>query len=49
MARLIKLLFFLAFFGVIGLIAYAYVAPIFGVDFAPEAQEIRHEITLEVD
>ncbi|MEM9969001.1 MAG: hypothetical protein AAF755_12995 [Pseudomonadota bacterium] len=49
MGRAIQLLFFLALIGFVGLTGYAYIAPYFGVNFAPEPQDIRQPITLELD
>jgi len=45
--RLFKWLFYLAFLAFTALVAYAYVGPFFGVDFAPPTDEIREEIILE--
>lgn len=45
----IKWLFFLAVLLGIALVAYAYVGPLFGVDFAPPQTEIRTPVTLDVD
>lgn len=47
MARLIKWLFYLAVLSFVALVAYAYIGPFFGVDFAPTQKEIRQEIILE--
>lgn len=47
MARLIKWLFILVVLAFAALVAYAYLAPLFGVDFAPPEQEIRQDIILE--
>lgn len=49
MGRIFKWLVILLILAVIALIAYAYVGPFFGVDFAPPAQEIRQTIELEID
>jgi hypothetical protein len=49
MLRLIKWLFYLAVLGFVALVAYAYLGPFFGADFAPPSQEIRQEIILETD
>jgi hypothetical protein len=49
MLRLIKWLIYLAILGFIALIAFAYLGPIFGVDFAPPTEEIRQDIILETD
>lgn len=49
MARLIKWLLYLAVLAFLALVAYAYLAPFFGVDFAPPKREIRQEIILETD
>ena len=45
----LKWLFYLALLLGIALVAYAYLGPWFGVDFSPEATEIRTPITLDVD
>lgn len=45
----LKWLFFLAVLLGIALVAYAYVGPWFGVDFAPPSTEIRTPVTLDVD
>ena len=47
LGKLFKLLAILALLGFIGLVAYAYVAPYFGVSFAPTPAEIRVPVTLE--
>lgn len=47
MLRLLKWLIYLIVLGFIGLTAYTYLGPIFGVDFTPEEQEIRQDIILE--
>lgn len=47
MARLIKWLFYLAVFGFLCLVGYAYIGPFFGADFSPPEQEIRQDIILE--
>ena len=47
MGRLIKLLIFLVVVGFIALVAYAYLGPFFGVEFAPAQVETRQPITLE--
>lgn len=47
MGRLIKLLITLIILGLIALVAYAYVGPFFGADFAPEPTEMRLPVTVE--
>ena len=47
--QLIKLLVFLAVLAFLGLAAYAYVGPYFGVDFSAPQTEIRRPVTLETD
>jgi O-antigen/teichoic acid export membrane protein len=50
MWRLIKVLFFLTVLGGIGLVAYAYVGPLFFPgDFAAPTQEVTHPVTLETE
>jgi hypothetical protein len=48
MGKLIKLLFFLLVFGFIGLVAYAYLGPFFGANFAPDQIEVREPVQLPV-
>ncbi|WP_204318764.1 hypothetical protein [Pseudooceanicola aestuarii] len=47
MFRIIKWLFYLAILGGIALVAYAYVGPFFGADFAPPSQEMRTPVVLD--
>lgn len=48
--RLIKLLFYLAVLLVIGLVAYAYIGPVFFPDdFAPPVQDVVEPVTLGVE
>ncbi|WP_370401542.1 hypothetical protein [Sulfitobacter sp. JB4-11] len=49
MGRLIKLLIYLVILGFIGLVAYAYIGPFFGADFAPSQIETREPVTLTED
>lgn len=49
MGRLIKLLIFLIIVGLIALVAYAYIGPFFGAEFAPAQVETRQPITLGAD
>ncbi|XKD84117.1 hypothetical protein ACIRQ6_08415 [Algirhabdus cladophorae] len=44
--KLFKLIGYLAVLCIVALIAYAYVGPYIGVDFAPEQVEIRKPVTL---
>ena len=46
MGRLIRLLIYLIIIGFIALIAYAYIGPFFGAEFAPEPEEIRQPVVL---
>lgn len=48
MGRIFKYLIYLAILGFAGLVSYTYVAPFFGVDFAPPQEEIREPVTLDV-
>ncbi len=47
MGRLIKWLFYLAILGAVALVAYAYVGPYFGADFAPGQTERRLPVELD--
>jgi hypothetical protein len=49
MWRVIKWLIYLAIIGSIGLIAYAYIGPFFGVRFTPDQTEIRQNVILNAD
>ncbi len=49
MFRIIKYLFFLSVLGLLALIAYAYLAPFFGADFAPTPTEIRTPVVLDAN
>ena len=49
MFKLIKLLIYLAVFGFIGLVGYAYVGPFFGADFSAPQSEVRVPVTLNAD
>jgi hypothetical protein len=49
MGRLFKFLIFLTIIGFVALVAYAYVAPFFGVEFAPSPVEMRQTVTLGTD
>ena len=49
MGKLIKFLIYLIILAGIGLIAYAYLGPFFGADFAPAAVETRVPVTLELN
>lgn len=49
MGRLIRVMIYLIILGFIGLTGYAYVGPLFDVDFAPEQQEMRVPVTLEAN
>lgn len=46
MRHIVKWLFFIAVLGFLGLVAYTYVGPFFGVKFAPPPQEIRKTVIL---
>lgn len=45
--RLIKFLFFIAVLAAVGLIAFAYVGPIFGFDFSAPTQTVVQPVTLD--
>lgn len=47
--RLLKYLAILAVLGFAALSAYTYLAPLFGVDFAPPQAEMRVPVTLDVE
>ncbi len=47
LGKLFKLLVILLVLGFIGLVGFAYIAPFFGVDFAPPKNEIRMPVTLQ--
>lgn len=47
MFRLLKWLFYLAVLAFIALVAYAYLGPFFGADFAPPESEIHQNIILD--
>ncbi len=47
MRRLVKLLLYLLVLSGIALVAYAYLGPWFGADFAPPMNEIRVPVTLD--
>jgi len=47
MGRLIKYLIYLAILAIIGLVAYAYLGPFFGVDFSAPQSEIRLPVVLD--
>lgn len=50
MWRLIKVLFFLALLGGIGLVGYAYIGPIFfPADFAPPVVDVNEPVVLEAE
>lgn len=49
LGRLIKFLIFLGIVGFLALVAYAYVGPFFGVQFAPPQVETRVPVTLGAD
>jgi O-antigen/teichoic acid export membrane protein len=49
MGRLIKLLFFITFFGFIGLVGYAYIGPFFGANFSAPQVEVRQPLLLNAD
>ena len=49
MFRLIKLLIFIAVFGFLGLVGYAYVGPFFGADFSAPQTEMRVPVILNTD
>lgn len=50
MWRVLKLLIYLLVLGAVGLVAYAYVGPIFFADdFAAPVREITRPVTLELE
>ena len=49
MMRIFKLFLFLAIFGLVGLVGYAYVGPFFGVDFSAPQDEVRVPVTLNAN
>ena len=49
MGRLIKWLFYLIILGLIGLVAYAYVGPLFDPSYAPKSEEIRIPVELDAN
>lgn len=49
MGRLIKFLIYLVCLCFIGLVGYAYLGPIFGVDFSAPQGEIREPVILNVE
>ncbi|WP_170381379.1 hypothetical protein [Ruegeria atlantica] len=49
MGRVIKFLLYLICLSFIGLVAYAYLGPFFGVDFSAPQEEIREPVILNVE
>lgn len=49
MGRLIKLLFYIAVIGFVGLVGYAYIGPFFGADFSAPQVEVRQPVVLNAD
>ena len=49
MWRILKWLIYLIILAAIGLVAYAYLGPFFGVDFSPIQSEIREPVILHAD
>ncbi|MCT4559424.1 MAG: hypothetical protein N4A61_15350 [Pelagimonas sp.] len=47
MGKLLKWLIYLVILGGLGLVAYAYLGPLFGVDFSPPQEEIRMPVDLD--
>ncbi len=47
--RLLKFIVYLAVLGGLALVAYAYLGPWFGADFAPPRSEIRQPVVLDAD
>ncbi|MBY5970792.1 hypothetical protein PSM7751_00826 [Pseudooceanicola marinus] len=47
MLRILKWLLYLALLGGIALVAYAYLGPWLGADFAPPVEEIRAPLVLD--
>ena len=46
MGKLVRTIIVLIVLGMIGVVAYAYLGPIFGADFSAPQQEIRQPVTL---
>ena len=49
MQRLFKALFYLIVLGCIALVAFAYVAPVLGIDLAPTTQDVRIPVDINAD
>jgi hypothetical protein len=49
MGRIFKLLIYLAIFGFIGLVGYAYVGEYFGANFSPPQAETRVPVILDTE
>ncbi|MBD3663099.1 hypothetical protein [Sulfitobacter aestuariivivens] len=49
LGKLFKLLMYLLIIGFIALVAYAYVGPFFGADFAPAQTETREPVSLPAE
>lgn len=49
MGRLIKFMLTMMIIGFLALIAYAYLGPFFGAEFAPQPVEVRQPISLGAD
>ncbi|MBO9445309.1 hypothetical protein [Ruegeria sp. R14_0] len=49
MGRLIKFLVYVVCLCFLGLVGYAYLGPIFGVDFSAPQDEIREPVILNVE
>lgn len=50
MWRAFKVLIFLTALGALGLVAYAYIGPLFfAEDFAPPIEEVTKPVTLDLD
>lgn len=49
MGRLIKYLMYIVILACLALVAYAYLGPWFGADFAPPQSEIRKPVILDAD
>ncbi len=49
MGRILKWLIYLAILAAIALVAYAYLGPYFGADFAPPQTERRLPVELDAD
>ncbi|MDQ7070806.1 MAG: hypothetical protein Q9M48_08725 [Rhodobacterales bacterium] len=47
MRHIVKWLFYLIILAFVGLVAYTYIGPFFGADFAPDQNESRQTVILD--